>query len=92
MANAQPSSSEAESPLLRPPRSPLSTPPPEPRYVDITMQELLKKPEDAIGYIEQCGVTKLGEMEIDVRSLPPCFVSTPFRTTSPFELSKMAIC
>lgn len=36
------------------------------RQMDMSMQDILKKPEDAIGFIEACGVYKIGEMEIDV--------------------------
>lgn len=36
------------------------------RHMDLKMADILKKPEDAIGFIETCGVIKIGEMEIDV--------------------------
>jgi len=35
------------------------------RHMDLNMADLLKRPDDAIGFIETCGVMKIGEMEID---------------------------
>ena len=37
--------------------------------LDVNMADILKKPDDAIAFIEAYGVKKLGSMEVDV-SLP----------------------
>ena len=63
--SAAASSSDVTSPLLQE-RSRGTYDADTVRSMDVNMEEILKKPEDAISFIETCGVIKVGEMEIDV--------------------------